>query len=80
MEARGSIDAGKKTIRPSKDKDADVSPLVKTGRLLLNNKYVQISKEDHDGWMHFVVGFQKAIPVQDRQIRVFGRIRTYRRW
>ena len=73
----GSPGDGKKTMRPSKEGETEI---LRVGRLLLTNKYVQITKEDHTLWSKLIIGFQNSIPVQDRQIRVFGRIRTYRRW
>jgi len=66
----------KKTIKGKEE----VPEIIAIGRALLSKKLVQTSKEDHERWSKFIVGFTKAVEVADRQIRVLGRIRTYRKW
>ena len=59
---------------------SDEPDLVRIGRQLLLDKYTQAKKEDQERWNKFVIGFTMAIPVSDKQTRVLGRIKTYRKW
>jgi hypothetical protein len=68
----------KKTMRGSPGGSSEPE-IIRIGKTLLNNKYVQRNKEDLERWSRFVVGLSNNIPVSDRQIRVLGRIRTYRK-
>lgn len=62
------------TKRPSEEPE-----LIRIGRQLLVDKYTQAKKEDQECWNKFVIGFTRAIPVSDKQVKVLGRIKTYRK-
>jgi len=58
----------------------EIPEILKIANKLLPENYVQPTKEETEKWNKFLVGFTQRISVDTKQMRVMGRIRTFRKW